>query len=218
MPASMNLIVVGQSGQGTILVSKTLVTALQSAGRTVVCTEYPAITHRFAITYSAIRSGAHVRSPRIRPREADLILGLEPFECLRVSLLYANPSTLVITNDEFIRIDGELNPLLTAPVPTQTAADVAAVLVERGISSVVAIAASEIALRTLKSRAGTNMVLLGAGWASGRIPLDQETLERTIVEVAPRGTGERNCEAFRAGIAAFEAAVARAAVGIPAAR
>jgi indolepyruvate ferredoxin oxidoreductase beta subunit len=206
MATGMNLIAVGQSGQGTILISKILVTALQSVGRDVACTEYPAITHRFAITSTHVRVGESVVSPRIRPGEADVILGLEPFECMRVSLIYARPPTLIITNDEFIRIDGEPNPLLREPVPTASVGDIISILRERGIPRVVPISASAIALRTLRSRAGTNMVLLGAAHASGRLPLDREVLERTIAEVVPRGTVGHNTDAFHAGVEAYHRA------------
>lgn len=206
MPEPWNLVICGQSGQGIILVTKILTTALAEAGRPVECTEYPAITHRFAITFSHIRSGPGVHSPRIRPGEADVIIGLEPFECLRVSLLYAHPETLILTNDEFIRVDGTVNPLLREPIPTKTIADVVAALKAQGLRRVVPVGASEIALRTLRHRSGTNIVMLGAAFASGRIPLSEEALVAAIAGVVPRGTAERNLEAFRAGMAAFKAA------------
>lgn len=210
MPDSVNLIVCGQSGQGIILVTKILVTAFAEAGRPFECAEYPAITHRFAITFSHIRSGSGIHSPRIRPGEADLIIGLEPFECLRVSLLYGHPDTLIVTNDEFIRVDGTVNPLLREPVPTKTIADIVAALEARGFRHMVPVSASEIALRTLRHRSGTNIVMLGAAFASGQIPLPEETLAAAIASVVPRGTAERNLEAFRAGMAAFRAATVRA--------
>lgn len=206
MSERVNLIICGQSGQGVILATKILMTAFTEAGQEIRCTEYPAITHRFAITFSHIRSGPGVYSPRIRSGEADLIIGLEPFECLRVSLLYGYPETLVVTNDEFIRIDGTLNPLLRERMPMETVADIVAALKSRGFRQVAPIGASQIAMQTLRHRAGTNMVMLGAAFASGRIPLSQERLEDAIVGVVPRGTADRNLEAFRAGIAAFDAA------------
>lgn len=205
MSQGLNLVVCGQSGQGIIMISKTLVTAFQAVRRQVTCTEYPAIAHRFAITFSHIRVGEALFSPRIRPGEANLIIGLEPFECLKVSLIYAHPETLVLTNDEFIRTDGTLNPLLRNPIPVKTVEDIVSALRQRGLRRVVPLSASALAMRTLRHRAGVNMVMLGAGYASGRIPLPQEVLEQALVAVVPRGTVDRNLEAFRAGMAAFEA-------------
>ena len=205
MPTTANIVVVGQAGQGTILVSKILVTALHRSGRRVLATEYPAITHRYAITYAHIRSGDGVISPRIRPRQASAVLGLEPFETLRAGLLFAHPDTVVVTNDSFIRVEGEPNHLLKEPIPVGTVTDVVDAFAQRGIRRVAPIAASRIALDVIKHRAGANMVLLGAVFASGRLPLERDLLEAVIVELAPRDTGPRNRDGFRAGVEAYAA-------------
>lgn len=209
MTPNVNLVVVGQSGQGTILISKVLVTALSRAGHSVAATEYPAITHRFAITTAHIRTGAKVVSPRVRPREAHVVIGLEPFETLRASLLFANADTVVVTDDTFIRIDGEPNHLLTNPIAVNSAGDIVAALAGRGIDRVVPVPATRLAFDVVKSRAGANMVVLGAAFASGRLPLEQAALEAAIIELAPRDTGERNRDGFCAGIAAYHDAVGR---------
>lgn len=206
MHTNANIVVVGQAGQGTILVSKILVTALHRAGRPVLATEFPAITHRYAITYAHIRTGQGLASPRIRPRQASAVLGLEPFETLRAGLLFAHPDTVVVTNDAFIRVEGEPNHLLKDPIAVDTVDGVVAAFAQRGIARVAPIAASRIALEVVKHRAGANMVLLGAVFASGRLPLEQDALEEVIVELAPRDTGPRNRDGFRAGIAAYAAA------------
>jgi Pyruvate/2-oxoacid:ferredoxin oxidoreductase gamma subunit len=206
MSAAANIVVVGQSGQGVIMVSKVLVEALHRAGHAVAATEYPAITHRFAITFAHIRTGAGAITPRIRPREADAVIGLEPFECLRASLLFARPDTEIVANDAFIRIDGEPNHLLKDPIAVKTVDDIVAALASRGLRRVTPIRATRIALDKVKNRAGANMVLLGAAFASGRIPADRATLEEVIAEMAPRNTGALNCEGFRAGVEAYNAA------------
>lgn len=206
MSERLNLVICGQSGQGVILTTKILMTALTGAGVDAHCTEFPAITHRFAITFSHIRCGRGVYSPRIRPGEADLIVGLEPFECLKVGLLYGHPGTFIVTNDEFIRTEGTLNPLLREPIPTGTVGDIVAALRGRGFGHVVTISASQIAVRTMRHRSGTNMVMLGAAFASGRIPLRQEELEGVIAAVVPRGTAGPNLDAFRAGVLALHTA------------
>jgi indolepyruvate ferredoxin oxidoreductase beta subunit len=198
-----NIVVVGQAGQGTILVSKILVTALHRAGRPVLATEFPAITHRFAITYAHIRTGSGLASPRIRPRQATAVLGLEPFETLRAGLLFSHPGTVVVTSDTFVRTEGEPNHLLRDPIPVGSADEVVQAFHGRGIAQVSVIPATRLALDVVKHRAGANMVLLGAVFASGRLPLTQDELEDVIVELAPRDTGVRNRDGFRAGIEAF---------------
>lgn len=198
-----NIVVVGQSGQGTILVSKILVSALHSSGKAFAATEYPAITHRYAITFAHVRSGAGVISPRIRPREAGIIIGLEPFEAFRASLLFANPDSVVVTADSFIAIDGEPNHLLKDPVRLDSVTDIRTALATRGIANVVPIPAQRLALDVVRHRAGSNMVLLGAAFASGRLGLEQKALEQAILDNAPRDTGPRNRDGFRAGIDAY---------------
>lgn len=215
MADRLNLVICGQSGQGIIMISKILLTAFLEEGFTTLCTEYPADTHRFATTFSHIRIGDDLFSTRIRPCEADVIIGLEPFECMKVSLIYGNPSTLILTDDQFVRIDGVLNPLLTEPVRTESVEDIVDVLRGRGLRQVIVIKATDIALQTLRHRTGANMAMLGAAHASGRIPLTQERLEQSLASVVPKGTVDRNLAAFRTGRAAFETADRRAAVTRP---
>jgi indolepyruvate ferredoxin oxidoreductase beta subunit len=207
MSAPANIVITGQSGQGVILLSKILAEALHRTGLEFLATEYPAITHRFAITSAHVRAGQGLISARIRPREADLILGLEPFECLRTSLLFAHPGTVIVTNDTFIRVAGEPNHLLVHPIATETVDDIVATLKNRGLSRVTPVPATRLSLEATKHRAGANMVLLGAAFASGGIPAGQETLEEVIAAFSPRDTGAVNREGFRAGVKAYRAAL-----------
>lgn len=214
----LNLVICGQSGQGIIMLSKTLLTAFFEEGIQATCTEYPAITHRFATTFSHIRVGEGVFSPRIRAGEVDLIIGLEPLECLKVSLIHGSPRAVVLTNDEFIRTDGVENPLLKSPLLIRSVEDVVEALRSRGVCDVVVVNATEIALRTVRSRSAINMVMLGASHASGRIPLSRERMEETVASIVPKGTAERNLEAFRAGAALVTAVRSRATIDVGGAR
>ncbi|WP_127077536.1 2-oxoacid:acceptor oxidoreductase family protein [Rhodomicrobium lacus] len=198
-----NIIIVGQSGQGIILASKIIVAALDRAGLRFAATEYPAITHRFAITSAHIRTGDRFLSPRIRPREGDLIIGLEPFETFRTSLLFANAGTEVITNDAFVRVNGEPNHLLKAPIAADSVEEIQQHLATRGVARVTAIPATRLAFDVVKSRAGANAILLGAAFASGRLPVSLDIIVETIFALSPRDTGARNRDGFRAGIEAY---------------
>jgi len=115
--------------------------------------------------------------------------------------------TVVVSNDSFIRTDGEPNHLLTEPIAVETIGDIVAALAGRGITRVVPLGATRLAFEVVGSRAGTNMVLLGAAFASGRLKLEQAALEEVIIDLAPRDTGERNRQGFLAGIAAYRAAI-----------
>jgi Pyruvate/2-oxoacid:ferredoxin oxidoreductase gamma subunit len=69
------------------MVSRILSTALLMAGKNVLTTEVPATSHRFSLTWACIRSAeGNLYTPKIADGEANLILGLEPIETLKVAL------------------------------------------------------------------------------------------------------------------------------------
>jgi len=50
-----------------------------------------------------------------------------------------------------------------------------------------------------------NVIMVGAAFATGKLLLEAETLERVIQRLAPRGTAELNLSALRSGIDAATA-------------
>ncbi len=97
MNSPLNMIIVGLAGQGVVMVSRIISTALFTAGEKVLTAEVPATSHRFSLNWACVRSAPYVlHSGKISPGEANLLLGLEPIECLKVAIRYAHKDGIIL--------------------------------------------------------------------------------------------------------------------------
>jgi len=196
----INLIITGVGGQGNILMSRLLGGAFIEEGYTITIGETYGATQRGGSVASHVRiSKDNIPYSPVTPKgRADLIVGLEPSESLRMLTAYGHPGTYVVTNSRPIR------PLEVAvgeaeyPAP-ETLEDCMMQLSKRAWI----INASKIALR-LGSAMITNIVMTGALLGTELLPI-----ERTKVEDQLKSTfkGEKlalNMEAFDLGYEAVK--------------
>jgi indolepyruvate ferredoxin oxidoreductase beta subunit len=96
---SKNLIITGVGGQGNVLSSQMLGQALVGKGYFVTIGETYGASQRGGSVMSHIRlSSLKQLSPLIPQGKADVVLGLEPVEALRVLTGYGYRGTVVVTN------------------------------------------------------------------------------------------------------------------------
>lgn len=95
---SKSIKLVGVGGQGTILATKILSTALINHGYDVKMTEIHGMSQRGGSVSSEIRFGDKVYSPVIEKGHADVIVAFEQMEAVRY-LDYVRKDGLVIVND-----------------------------------------------------------------------------------------------------------------------
>ena len=94
-----NLIITGVGGQGNVLSSQLIGQALVGKGYQVTIGETYGSSQRGGSVMSHIRiSSKKQRGPLIPRGKADIIIGLEPVEALRILTAYGNPRTVVIAN------------------------------------------------------------------------------------------------------------------------
>jgi indolepyruvate ferredoxin oxidoreductase, beta subunit len=94
-----NLIITGVGGQGNVLSSQLIGQALVGKGYFVTIGETYGASQRGGSVMSHIRiSSKKQLSPLIPRGKADIVVGLEPVETLRVLTTYGNPQTVVIAN------------------------------------------------------------------------------------------------------------------------
>jgi len=95
----LNLIITGVGGQGNVLSSQVLGQALVGKGYFVTIGETYGASQRGGSVMSHIRLSSQKQlSPLIPQGKADVVLGLEPVESLRVLTGYGYRDTAVITN------------------------------------------------------------------------------------------------------------------------
>ena len=96
---SLNLIITGVGGQGNVLSSQILGQALVGKGYFVTIGETYGASQRGGSVMSHIRLSSQKQlSPLIPQGRAEVVLGLEPVEALRVLTGYGYRGTVVITN------------------------------------------------------------------------------------------------------------------------
>ncbi|MBN2124930.1 MAG: indolepyruvate oxidoreductase subunit beta [Deltaproteobacteria bacterium] len=190
----INLIIAGVGGQGNILISRLIGQCLVEKGYLVTIGE----------TYGASQRGgsvaSHVRISRESPfspitpgGDADIILGLEPVESLRLLCLYGSPTSVVISNTR------PIHPVAVAVGEAQypTLQTIKALIGELSRKAWY-IDASEIAL-TLGAPVLTNIVMTGTLFATGLLPLAKEDFEQQMRASFSGSKLAANLEAFSRG-------------------
>ena len=125
----LNIIICGVGGQGNILASELLAAALVEKGFNTTVGETYGVSQRGGSVMSHVRvSSLHQYGVLIPRGEADIIIGFEPIETLRVAREYGNKSTRIIFDTrpnyplgvlvgEALYPDSALRSLLLPPGP-----------------------------------------------------------------------------------------------------
>lgn len=147
-----NILFVGVGGQGIILTSKVLSTALVNAGYDVKMSEVHGMAQRGGSVTTQVRYGDKVYSPIIGKGQADIIVSFEKMEAMRM-LEYLKKGGIMVVNDHAI----PSMPILTG------AAEYPEGVIEELKSKVKTIVfkAADVA-RELGNPKTQNIVLLGA--------------------------------------------------------
>ena len=191
----LNVIVTGVGGQGNVLISQLIGRALVKAGCHVTIGETYGASQRGGSVMSHLRvSRREQYGPFIPEGQADVILGLEPVETLRVLAHYGHPDVVVIANSR---------PVYTMAVTTGMAAYPGIEEIEQTLkelsSSAWLINATEIALE-LGASILANIVMAGALVGSHVLPLQADVFEAGLRQSLPVDKLELNLQAARRGM------------------
>lgn len=160
---SLNIVLTGVGGQGTVLASKLISAAAMRKGLEVKSAETIGMAQRGGSVFSHIRIGEDALSPMIAEGEADLIIAFEPAEAVRM-LPFLKEGGAVITADR--------------PVMPVTAAlkgsDYCGTEMIDYMSSLkcigrLVVVDTDAAIAEIGSAKAMNMVLLGAASRSGML-------------------------------------------------
>ncbi len=191
----LNVIVTGVGGQGNVLISQLIGKALVREGHHVTIGETYGASQRGGAVMSHLRISRRERyGPFIPEGQADVILGLEPVETMRVLAQYGHPGVIVIANSR---------PVYTMAVTTGLAeypgTEKIAETLEELSSTAWLIGATDIALE-LGASILTNIIMVGALVGSGALPLQTEALEAELRNSLPSDRLELNLQAARRGL------------------
>lgn len=191
---SLNLIIAGVGGQGSVLASHMVAMAAIRDGLRARVGETFGAAMRGGAVASHVRIGEDVNAPLVPRGGAEIVLAMEPLEGLRNVVDFMAKGGLLLTNThEWLPVNVNIG---RAKYPNmEQIRDAVAKLGGKII---------EIDGTSLAQQAGNvrtlNVVMLGALAATGKLPFSTETLRQVITENVPRKTVDMNLKAFDLGL------------------
>ena len=188
----INILIVGVGGQGIILMSELLGNAAVADGLNVKGSETLGMAVRGGSVVSTLRIGSEVYGPLIPMGKGDTLIGLEPVEALR-NITYLSKSGLVILNTRkvvpfTVSLGGSEYPSLERIIEK----------LKMVTNKVITLDASQIA-EEAGNPVSTNIVMLGALFATGQLPIKVETIQETIQAHFSAKLAPINLKAFDLG-------------------
>ena len=183
-----SIMIVGVGGQGTLLASRILGSALLDCGYDVKVSEVHGMSQRGGSVVTYVRYGENVASPIIEKGEADIILAFEQLEAARW-LEYLKPDGKIIVNTQ------KIDPMPVVIGATEYPDGVIPAIRAAG-ADVEELDALPLAVEAGTSKA-VNVVLIGA--MAKNMSLDKEVWIKALKESVPPKFLELNLKAFEMG-------------------
>ncbi|MEE9528879.1 MAG: 2-oxoacid:acceptor oxidoreductase family protein [Dehalococcoidia bacterium] len=186
----LNLIIAGVGGQGNVMISLLIGKAFIRKGYFVTIGETYGASQRSGSVMSHLRISRETEySPFIPNGRADIILGMEPVETLRILQQFGNFDVITIANSRLIHAAGMEYPSLDKIVAAIEGLSAKSWLIN----------ATDEAMK-LGDPIFANMILIGALVGSGIFPIDKKSMELVLRESFPGEKFDTNMVAFNKGM------------------
>jgi len=181
----INLVVAGVGGQGNVMVSLVIGNTLVHDGYFVTIGETYGSSQRGGSVMSHLKVSAEKQySPLIPEGQADIVLGMEPVETLRVLKSFGNQNVVTV-----------VNPRPIHPVDFTGSGsgypDMESLLQQlKGMSAKTYVVAATEEAQKLGNAMLANMILIGALIETGLVAISQAAIEKTIKDMFPKAIKE----------------------------
>ncbi|MCR5369109.1 MAG: indolepyruvate oxidoreductase subunit beta [Clostridium sp.] len=183
-----NIILCGVGGQGTILASRLIASAAMAKNIPIRTAETIGMAQRGGSVMSHLRLGEGVNSPLIAKGEADLIIGFEPGETVRMMPYLKKGGAVVVSRRPVMPVSAMIG---------QSSYDSDAMIAYlRENTERLTVVDGDLAAAELGSAKTLNVVLLGAALRSGELGLTEEDLEGAVRKRVPGKFIELNRKAL----------------------
>lgn len=183
-----NILLCGVGGQGTILASKLIAAAAMKKGLSVMSAETIGMAQRGGSVFSHIRFGENLHSPMIAEGTADVILGFEPGEAVRMLPYLKKGGRVIVSKKSIMPVTAALSG------HTYRGGEMIAYL-KKQVENLLVVD-TEQACRELGSSRVLNLLLLGAAVNTGALGLSEENITAAIRERIPDKYHELNFRAL----------------------
>lgn len=183
-----NIVLCGVGGQGTVLASKLLAAAAMEQDIPVMSAETIGMAQRGGSVFSHVRIGDGLYSPMIETGTADLIIGFEPGETVRM-LPYLKEHGQVVVSTHAIKP-------VTATLQ-DSSYDAASMLtyLKEHVENLTLVDAQK-ACQEIGSSKVLNMVLLGAALRTGVLDFQVDDIKRVMKHTLPEKFHSINIQAL----------------------
>jgi len=191
----INLLIAGVGGQGNVRMAEIVGSALLQSDYLVSIGDVLGGAQRGGSVASHIRISKETRyGPYIPEGQADIIVGMEPVETLRVVTKYGNPGTMTITSTRPISSVDIFGRRVNYPD-----LDLVFSSIREMSSKVWIIDAMGEALK-LGKPIYANMILIGALIGTGLLPFNIKSMEPILIEAFGNEADTKNMSVLRKGI------------------
>lgn len=189
----INLVVSGVGGQGNVMVTLVIGNALVDSGYFVTVGETYGSSQRGGSVMSHVKiSAVRQYSPLIAQGQADIIVGMEPVETLRMLKQFGNDQVICVVNPR---------PIHAIDLSGANYPDLEHVMKHiEGLSrKTYTVQATEQAQK-MGNPILANMILIGALLKTGLLPIDRASIEGVIRKMFPKVV-DINLKALKQGMA-----------------
>lgn len=186
-----NIMICGVGGQGIVLTSKLIAATAVSRSVPVMSAETIGMAQKGGSVFSFLRVGEGIASPMFPEGTADLLIGFEPAEAVRM-FPYLKKSGTAIVNTHPIM------PVTAALTGSDYNGGNMLDYIKRNAEKAVFVD-GDAACVSLGSPKVLNMVMLGAAIRSGLLPFTLEEIEATMKATVKPQFVELNSKALRYG-------------------
>ncbi|MFW5902374.1 MAG: indolepyruvate oxidoreductase subunit beta [archaeon] len=191
-----DLVLTGVGGEGVLTTGVMITKAAHEQGHYVRGVQLHGLAQRGGTIPTYIRFGdkEEIHSPSPMKSDADLIMSFEPIEAVRATEYARKDKTDFILNTyPYMPIYGNLEN-----VPYPSIEEIKS-RIKPFAKSIEVFKSDIIAKKKFGDIIYGNVLLVGAAISSGKLPIDEEVMKKSIEELVPRGK-EKNLKAFELGL------------------
>jgi indolepyruvate ferredoxin oxidoreductase beta subunit len=190
----INVVVAGVGGQGNVMVTLVLGNTLVHDGYFVTIGETYGASQRGGSVMSHLKISAEKQfSPLIPEGQADIVLGMEPVETLRVLKSFGNQHVVTVLNPRPIHPVDFTGSGSGYPNMEELLAQV------KSMSAKTYVVAATDEAQKLGNPMLANMILIGSLIQTGLVTISQAAIEKTIRDMFPKAVAP-NIKALKAGM------------------
>ncbi|MDD5313442.1 MAG: indolepyruvate oxidoreductase subunit beta [Dehalococcoidia bacterium] len=189
----VNLVVSGVGGQGNVMVSLVVGNALVNDGYFVTIGETYGSSQRGGSVMSHVKiSAVKQYSPLISEGQADIILGMEPGETLRMLKQFGNSRVVTIVNPR------QIHAIDITGGEGYTGTEKLLEMIE-GLSAKTYVVNATEEAQKMGNPILANMILIGALAKTGLLPIEEKSLDAVIRQMFPKAV-DVNRKALEVGM------------------